>query len=93
MKFIKLIKAGLNREEIEAIDNAVYDVIRNFKKITGVNIYSVFNKPEDGESIFNDDVISETAPKILKYVYDKYDIDNDEFLYYLDNELESLYPY
>lgn len=67
----------------------VRDVIKNFKKITGVDIKSVYNTNSE-DTMFNQSVIDTTFSSIDDYISDKYDLDSnerDELLYALDDEL------
>lgn len=83
----------LNYDSYGKTSEALDDVIDNFEKITGVEFNKLFNKADEGESIFNEDTVYKTSDTIIKYVYNKYNIDSEDFLYELDDKLSNLYPY
>ena len=65
----------------------------NYKIITGYTLRSIFNKDQDGP-IFDQDIIDKTSDKIhdfLKKNTDKSERDIEEFYYYLDDYLASIY--
>jgi len=84
-------KSQLSRDEWVMIDEAVSDVVINFKKITKVDPVDTI----DPEGAFYLDVIYETVPIIKEYVFKKYpEFTNEmweEFLYKLDDELMEEY--
>jgi len=82
-----LVKTAISRDGWQIIENAVDDVVANFKKITGVDPVDTI----DSEGSFKQDVIVDTIEPIKTYVMDKYFDNNgilfEEFLYKLDDAL------
>lgn len=75
------------REEWEIIREAVDDVTKRFKRITGVNPVDLI----DVEGSFYQDIVDKTHPTIKEYVFKKYPDFTmamyEEFLYGLDDSL------
>lgn len=89
----KVKEGNVSREDWEVIDEAVADVVANFKKITGVEGYKLI----DLHGQFNDDVVNATMDKVIDYVEEKYPIMDtnmavrDEFFVKLDEALMNAY--
>ena len=93
MKFIRVLKAS-NKN----YDEVLSDVVKNFEKIVGFpmeKIYHLSNGEIDDHSIWEEEFSQEAADKICKYVEKKYNIseNDDDFIYALEEKLDSLYPY
>ena len=88
------MKEYLNTDSYGKTSDAIRDIIQNFEKITGVPFNKLFNTAEEGESIFNDDIVFETNDALMNYVENKYNIDyNGDFAEELDDALANQYPY
>lgn len=88
------MKYYLNTDSYGKTSDAIRDIIQNFEKITGVPFNKLFNTAEEGESIFNDDIVFETNDTLMNYVENKYNIDyTGDFVEELDDALANQYPY
>lgn len=88
------MKYYLNTDSYGKTSDAIRDIIQNFEKITGVPFNKLFNTAEEGESIFNDDIVFETNDALMNYVENKYNIDyTGDFVEELDDALTNQYPY
>ena len=91
--FIRVLKA-----DYKNYSDVLSDVIINFEKIVGFpmeKIYHLSNGEIDDHSIWEEEFSQEALDKICKYVENKYNIDqnDDDFIYALEEKLDSLYPY
>lgn len=81
-----------SKKHAEVSDEEIMDdVIKNFKKITGQDISTIFDfYQEESEGFFFQDELDKSYPKIREYIQDTYGIDiekDEDFLYKFDDKL------
>lgn len=80
-----------SKKHAEVSDEIMDDVIKNFKKITGQDISTIFDfYQEESEGFFFQDELDKSYPKIREYIQDTYGIDiekDEDFLYKFDDKL------